>query len=129
MVSSKKLTYDEVDIELNEDNKNGTFKQLGGSDSDDFNTVLAEQAFGATYTPFLAGDAEQGRQYKAVAAAMQGAAPRDELEGMLVAQSVGMHNAAMEFLRRAMGSEVHPDLRRDYMRIWRARRAGPSTCL
>jgi hypothetical protein len=111
------LTYDEVDIELSEDDKRGTFKQLGGSDSDNFNTVLAEQAFGAVYTPVLTNDAAQCRQYKAVVAALQGAAPRDELEGMLAGQLVGMHNAAMEFLRRALNPEIHPDVRRDFMNL------------
>lgn len=117
MAIPKKLTYNELDIDFSEDAKSGIFKQLGGSDSDDFNTVLGQQAFGATYTPLLADEAEESRQYRAVAAAMEGAAPRDELEGMLAGQMVGMHNAAMHFLSRSLNPEIHPDSRRDYMNL------------
>ncbi len=35
-------------------------------------------------------------------AALVGVAPRDEIEGMIAAQMLGAHNAAMECYRRAM---------------------------
>jgi len=42
------------------------------------------------------------RQYSAAVAALIGIGPRDELEGMLAAQLLASHNAAMECYRRAM---------------------------
>jgi hypothetical protein len=36
---------------------------------------------------------------------------------MLVGQLVGMHNAAMDFLRRALNPEIHPDTGRDFMNL------------
>lgn len=46
---------------------------------------------------------EQGRQaVRAAYDALQRIAPRSELEGMLAAQMISTHNAAMECLRRAM---------------------------
>ena len=41
-------------------------------------------------------------------AAMHGIAPRDEIEGMLAAQMVAVHSAAMRSLRLLKGSEVVP---------------------
>jgi hypothetical protein len=48
-------------------------------------------------------DSEQrDRQFNAAITAMKGMKPRDELEGMLSAQLIAIHNAAMECCRRAM---------------------------
>lgn len=52
-------------------------------------------------------------QYQAVLAAMMGIEPRDEIEGMLAAQMVGTHNAAMECFRRAMLEEQTFEGRRE----------------
>src|SRR5208282_5094886 len=41
-------------------------------------------------------------------AAMHGIAPRDEIEGMLAAQMVAVHSAAMRCLRQLKGSESVP---------------------
>ncbi len=43
-----------------------------------------------------------GRQGNNVLAMLNGIQPRDELEGMLAVQMIGVHNMAMESLRRAM---------------------------
>ena len=43
--------------------------------------------------------------------ALQNIAPRDELEGMLAAQMISTHNAAMECLRRAMIPEQTYEVR------------------
>jgi hypothetical protein len=44
---------------------------------------------------------------------MVGAKPRDELEGMLIAQLIACHNAAMECYRRAMLAEQSFEARRE----------------
>ena len=51
-------------------------------------------------------DAEtQKRQLNATIAALAGIGPKDELEGMMAAQLIAAHNAAMECYRRAMIAE------------------------
>jgi len=42
-------------------------------------------------------------------AILYGAKPKDELEGMLVVQMIGTHNAALEMLRRAMWERQTPE--------------------
>jgi hypothetical protein len=42
------------------------------------------------------------RQFGAAIAALVGIGPKDEIEGMLAAQLIAAHNAAMECYRRAM---------------------------
>jgi hypothetical protein len=69
--------------------------------SDNWNHVLADQA---VHTIWFGNSDEQARdrQFKATVAALIGIGPRDELEGMLAAQLLASHNAAMECYRRAM---------------------------
>lgn len=55
----------------------------------------------------------QQRQFSATVAALVGIAPKDELEGMMAAQLIAAHNAAMENYRRAMISEQTFDGRRE----------------
>jgi len=45
------------------------------------------------------------QQYAAVAGGLMGIGPKDELEGMLAAQAMAAHHAAMECYRRAMLGE------------------------
>jgi hypothetical protein len=80
----------------------GKLKPIGGSISDDWNNVLANQAI-QTLWKFENADAEQvNRQRSAALSALIGIAPRDECEGMIAAQLVACHNASMECYRRAM---------------------------
>jgi hypothetical protein len=72
-------------------------KPISGSTSIDFATVLANQVMGA---PIADDPAGRERQARAAAAAMQGIAPRDAIEGILAAQIVATHNAGMECLRK-----------------------------
>jgi len=44
---------------------------------------------------------------------LNGIEPEDELEGMMAAQLVAAHNAAMECYRRAMIGEQNPEARRE----------------
>ena len=80
------------------------FKQLGGSDSDHFNQLLADQTLQALWVAH-ADDEQRDRQYLAATAAMIGAKPQNELEGMLIAQMVACHAASLECYRRAMLAE------------------------
>jgi len=90
-------------------------KPLGGSKSDDFNTVVVNQAL-ATLWP--KSDSEgRVRQRNAVLAAMSGTRPRDEFEGMLAAQIVATHNAAMECFSRAMIEDQPFEGRRENLNL------------
>ena len=81
----------------------GRLKRIGGSQSDPWNNMLANQAISTLWT---AKDAEtRSRQYTATVAALVGIGPKDEIEGMIAAQLIAAHYAAMECYRRAMGSD------------------------
>jgi hypothetical protein len=76
-------------------------RELSGPPEADFTHVLVLQTVQTFWvSPF--GEEEKGRHYQAGLAALRGFKPRDELEGMLAAQMIGLHNAAMECMRRAM---------------------------
>lgn len=82
-------------------NNEGKLKSMGGSQSDDWNNILAIQAIQALW---LKNSDEETKdlQLTGNVAALEGIAPRDELEGMMAAQLLAAHNAAMECYRRAM---------------------------
>lgn len=84
----------------------GKFSRLGGSTSDDWNTLITDQAIGTVWfgnpddtdrTPEKIGQ----RQNAAYAFLMRQGL-KDELEGMMAAQLFAAHSAAMECYRRAM---------------------------
>jgi hypothetical protein len=82
----------------------GTLKQLGGSQSDLWNTILANQALHSLWSKN--SDPENlSKQHGATLEALCGIGPRDEIEGMIAAQLLAAHNAAMECYRRAMIGE------------------------
>ena len=84
--------------------KAGRLKHIGGSQSDDWNNVLVNQAFDSLW--LANSDQEKGgRQYNAAVAFMVQTEPKDELEAMMAAQLFAAHNAAMECYRRAMIKE------------------------
>ena len=68
-------------------------KQIGGSDYDAFNQVLADQTMNALWLGHSDDPARQ-KQALAATAALMGGKPRDELEGMLVSQMVACHAPA-----------------------------------
>jgi hypothetical protein len=82
----------------------GKLKSIGGSKSDTFNNVLANQVIHSLWLKHADED-EREKLLSAAVAGLVGIAPRDELEGMLAAQMIAAHNAAMECHRRAMLSE------------------------
>jgi hypothetical protein len=85
------------------DDRKGRLKNIG-SQSDHWNNVLANQAVQALWITNSSPE-ERGKQLSATVAALIGIAPKDELEGMMAAQLVAAHNAAMECYRRAMIAE------------------------
>jgi hypothetical protein len=79
----------------------GKLKRIGGAISDDWNNILADQTVQTLW--LQNSDARQvRRQRHAAVDVLIGISPRDELEGMLAAQLVACHNAAMECYRRGM---------------------------
>jgi hypothetical protein len=86
----------------NESKLRGRLKFIGGSMSDKWNSIIANQVVSAQW---LGNISPEGTQRYAAVEALIGVAPRDELEGMLAAQLIAAHNAAMECYRRAMIGE------------------------
>jgi hypothetical protein len=90
----------------------GMLKNVGGSRSDHWNNILANQTVQALWLEH--SDPEtRDKQFKATVAALIGIAPKDELEGMMAAQLIAAHNAAMECYRRAMTGEQTFEGRRE----------------
>jgi hypothetical protein len=90
----------------------GALKSIGGSQSDHWNNLLANQAMQALW--IKNSDAEtRDQQLSATVAALAGIRPKDELEGMMAAQLIAAHNAAMECYRRAMIGEQTFEGRRE----------------
>jgi hypothetical protein len=87
-----------------DENTKGRLKSIGGSRSDHWNNTVANQAAQSLWLK-NADEAAQDRQVNATIAALSGIAPQDELEGMMAAQLLAAHNAAMECYRRAMIGE------------------------
>jgi hypothetical protein len=84
----------------------------GGSRSQDWNMVLATQIVDALWAKN--SDAKTyDQQLCAAIAGLAGIAPKDEIEGMIAAQMLAAHNAAMECYRRAMISEQTFEGRRE----------------
>src|SRR3954464_14799719 len=87
-------------------------KLIGGSMSDDWNNILANQTVQTLW--LKSADAEEkNRQRHAAVDVLIGIAPRDEFEGMAAAQLVACHNASMECYRRAMIGEQTFEGRRE----------------
>ncbi len=94
------------------DDLKGRLKDIGGSKSDHWNNILANQAVQALWVKNSSPE-ERDKQLSATVAALMGIAPKDELEGMMAAQLVAAHNAAMECYRRAMIGEQTFEGRRE----------------
>lgn len=63
---------------------------------------LLTQVVKTLWLPSTMSEEERSKAVRSAIAALKGIAPRGEIEGMLAAQMVGTHNAAMDCLRRAM---------------------------
>jgi hypothetical protein len=94
------------------DDRKGLLKHIGGSRSDDRNNILARQTAQTLWLKH--SDKERcDQQCDAIIAGLMGIGPRDELEGMIAAQMLAAHNAAMECYRRAMLGEQTFEARRE----------------
>ncbi len=94
------------------DDLKGTLKEIGGSSSDHWNSVLASQTMQALWLKHSDPETRDNKLSAAVAALI-GIGPKDELEGMMAAQLIAAHSAAMECYRRAMHSEQTFEGRRE----------------
>jgi hypothetical protein len=91
----------------------GRLKAIGGSISDAWNNILANQTV-RTLWFFEDSDGDEiQRQRRAAVDALIGIKPNDELEGMIAGQLVACHNASMECYRRAMIPEQTFEGRRE----------------
>jgi hypothetical protein len=94
------------------DDLKGELKHVGGSRSDHWNNVLGNQAIQSLWTKH-SDQVTLDKQHSATVAALVGIGPKDEIEGMMAAQLVAAHNAAMECYRRAMIGEQTFEGRRE----------------
>jgi hypothetical protein len=108
----KKIAKQAVVIKNDPNNDKGVLKHIGGSPSDNWNNVLANQAMNSLWLKHSDQEACE-QQYHAILAGLIGIAPKDELEGMIAAQLIAAHNAAMECYRRAMFGEQTFEGRRE----------------
>jgi hypothetical protein len=91
----------------------GKLRRIGGSMSDDWNSMLIDQVRRALWF-FPNDDAEAVKRGRhAVIDAMLAINPKDEFEGMIAAQLIACHNASMECYRRAMLREQTFEGRRE----------------
>ena len=90
----------------------GRLKHVGGSQSDNWNNRIANDTVQALWLKHSDEDA-RNQQMSAALAGLIGIAPRDELEGMMSAQLIAAHSAAMECYRRAMIGEQTFEGRRE----------------
>jgi len=94
------------------DDLKGRLKNIGGSKSDRWNNMLGNQAMQALWLKNSSPE-EREKQFSATGAALMGIRPKDELEGMMAAQLIAAHSAAMECYRRAMIGEQTFEGRRE----------------
>jgi hypothetical protein len=94
------------------DELRGRLKHLGGSQSDCWNNVLAEQTVRTLWLKHSDKETTD-RQISATLDGLVGIGPKDEFEGMIAAQLLAAHNATMECYRRAMLGEQTFEGRRE----------------
>jgi hypothetical protein len=112
MTKAKKSTEPTVVEAYDPSSLPGKLKPIGGSKSDTWNNVIANQTI---QTLWRKNSDDEGRKnlVDAAIAGLIGINPNDELEGMLAAQLVACHNASMECYRRAMIGEQTFEGRRE----------------
>ena len=98
--STRKVTT----VEVRQQTKPSELMVLGGSRSDDWNNVIANQAINSLW---LNNSDKEGKdkQISATLAGLISIVLKDELESMIAVQLLASHNAAMECYRRAMIGE------------------------
>src|ERR1700722_12969503 len=112
-MNTKKPANTQTTVVANDpDDRRGRLKNIGDPQSDHWNNILANQAVQALWLKNSSPE-ERDKQFSVTIAALAGIAPKDELEGMMAAQLVAAHNAAMECYRRAMIGEQTLEGRRE----------------
>lgn len=95
------------------DSSNPKLNYIGGSNFDAWNNTIASQAAGSIWHGHNP-DGERTRERQVASLSLlAGISPNDEFEGMLAAQILASHNAAMECYRRAMIAEQTFDGRKE----------------
>jgi hypothetical protein len=87
-------------VRYDPNDQKGNLKRAAGSNCDGWNDLVINQAINALRLARL--PTEQGAQFNATVGALVGIDPKDELEGMIAAQLLAAHHAAMECYRRAI---------------------------
>jgi hypothetical protein len=90
----------------------GILKRVGGSRSDDWNNRIITDTTQVLWIK-NSDQKEYGQQINAALVGLIGISPKDELEGMMAAQLIAAHCAAMECYRRAMLGEQTFEGRRE----------------
>jgi hypothetical protein len=90
----------------------GALRSIGGSNSDTWNNLIANQAITSIWNGH-SDEAQTIEKNEAAVSALMAIGPRDEMEGMMAAQLIAAHNAAMECYRRAMLPEQPFEGRRE----------------
>ena len=70
----------------NTEKSKGSLKVIGGSQSDDWNTTIANQALQTLWLNNSEDEERNSQLKRATLAALSGIGPKDELEGMMAAQ-------------------------------------------
>ena len=94
--------------EENPDKFGPQLMETTGSTDADFSKILLSQASSVS-TPKTEED-----KANFTASFMHGLKPRDEMEGVLIAQMAGIHNLLMEYMRRAVIPEQYLEAGEDY---------------
>lgn len=103
-MTAKKPEVQSIQMIHPDSRKNDPICPISGSRDKEFMNALVNQLIQTLWLANSNKETATQKQYAALIA-MIGIAPRDEVEGMLAAQMVGIHNASMECLRRAMIGE------------------------
>jgi hypothetical protein len=90
-----------IDRRPENERRQGRLSFIGGSRGDTWNDSLLDQACRSLWHAHSDPDTYD-KQLDGVLAALEGIAPRNEMEAMAAAQMIAAHNAAMECHRRAM---------------------------
>jgi hypothetical protein len=101
MMGNKKPAVVALRIRHPADMKGG-LKAIGGSMSDAWNEVIGGQVINSVLRAKNFDHDEASRLCSAAVEALIGIKPQDDIEGMIGAQLIACHNAAMECYRRAM---------------------------
>jgi hypothetical protein len=120
MISAKKATLGpgEIATLVTEDaaREPPALQRLGGSQSDSWNNVLANQTINSLSLN-KSDEQARDRQLSAAVAGLIGIGPKDELEGMIAAQLIAAHSAVMECHRRATIADQSFEGRRDNLSL------------